>query len=134
MNYWNTARNAVTLPHKLHIPFLPMSAISFRLIELLQWAIPFFISEDLQDWIFTSCCSFCIIIKPENALQLNHADVERYSFADLFGVFFICYLFPIKSRLQSLNGIATLIVPNVFHCKVKWFNLNCPENSSAERE
>lgn len=79
VNYQNTAGNAVTA----HINFVshsppPVSNLP-RLIELLQWAMPFFISEDLQDWILISCCSFCVIIKLENALQLNHADVERYT-------------------------------------------------------
>lgn len=54
--------------------------------------------------------------------------------ADLVGMFFICYLLPIQSRLQSLNGIAILIVLNLFHCKVKCFNLNYPESGTAERQ
>lgn len=59
----------------------------------------FFISEDLWNWIFPTCCSLCIITKPENALQLD-VDVKD-NIGMLEVAFFICYLLPLKSRLQS---------------------------------
>lgn len=71
---------------------LPHVSNPLQVHWITQGAKPFSMSGDLQPWIFILLCSFCIIMKPENAVQLNCADMGRSTLQiELEGSLYVAY-------------------------------------------